>query len=264
MPVPVPGRRVWPGRGQRRAADDAAASADGAACLRSLCDAEAVTSQGGNDITGGQEGGEALDQEIQALRSRADLTGLPPLTRFVTERIILTSADPGFAQDLVSSEGSLEAAAAALAQGAPVIADGPVTLAGIAGDGVICKAGQSLTERLARTAAISRPAAAVRLAYGEAGPGAVWVVGSEPLAVYEILSRNVQPALVIALPAGFVAAVETKRALRDSGLPALTNVSEKGGPAVAAAACQALLAVAGAERPALTPPAADPGLAARR
>ena len=211
-------------------------------------------------MTGGPAGGEDLDPEIQALRSRVDLAGLPPLTRSVTERIILASADPAYAQDLVCSEAWLEAAAGMLAQGAPVVVDGPMTLAGIAAEVVICKAGQSLTERLARTAAISRPAAAVRLAHGEAGPGAVWVVGGEPLAIYEILSRNVQPALVIALPAGFAAAVETKKALRDSGLPALTNVSEKGGPAVAAAACQALLAAAGTV---LAGPA-DPRVAARR
>ena len=65
------------------------------------------------------------------------------------------------------------------------------------------------------------------------------------VAIYEILSRNVQPALVIGMPAGFVAAVEAKKALRGSGLPALTNVGEKGGAVVAAAACQALLALAG-------------------
>jgi precorrin-8X/cobalt-precorrin-8 methylmutase len=91
------------------------------------------------------------------------------------------------------------------------------------------------------------------------------VVGSEPLAIYEILARNVQPALVIALPAGFVTAVEAKQALRESGQPTLTNMSEKGGPAVAAAACQALLAAAGAERAAITEPRrADQGYAGRR
>ena len=215
-------------------------------------------------MTGGP-GDETLDEETQALRSRLDLTGLAPLTRFVTERIILASADTGYAQDLAGSEGWLAAAAVLLGQGAPVVADGPMTLAGISGETVICKAGLSLTERLARTAAIARPAAAVRLAHGEAGPGAVWVVGSEPLAVYEILARNVQPALVIALPAGFVTAVEAKQALRESGLPSLTNMSEKGGPAVAAAACQALLAAAGAERAVgAEPRRGDPGYAGRR
>jgi precorrin-8X/cobalt-precorrin-8 methylmutase len=214
----------------------------------------------GNDAAGGTMSGEGADPEVQALQAHVDLSGLAPLSRAVTERVILASADPGYAQDLVCSEGWLEAAAGVLAQGAPVVADGPMTLAGISGETLICKSGQSLTERLARTAAISRAAAAVRLAHGEAGPGAVWVVGSEPLAIYEILSRDVQPALVIALPAGFVTAVEAKKVLCDSGLPVVTNLSCKGGPAVAAAACQALLAAAGAEQAA----PGSPGLAARR
>ncbi len=179
------------------------------------------------------------------MRSRIDLAGLPPLTRTVTEQVIGTSADLAYANDLVCSEPWLEAAVGALATGAAVVADGPMVAAGLAAGAVICKIGESLTERLARTAGIARAAAAVRLAYGDAGPGAVWVVGSEPVAIYEILSRTVQPALVIGMPAGFVAAVDAKKSLRGSGLPALTNVGEKGGPAVAAAACQALLALAG-------------------
>ena len=185
------------------------------------------------------------DAELAALRSRLDLAGLPPLTRTVTEQIIGISADLGYAKDLVCSEPWLETAVGALAAGAAVVADGPVVAAGLAAGAAICKVGESLTERLARTAGIAIAAAAVRLAYGDAGPGAVWVVGSEPVAIYEILSRNVQPALVIGMPAGFVAAVEAKKALRGSGLPALTNVGEKGGAVVAAAACQALLALAG-------------------
>jgi precorrin-8X/cobalt-precorrin-8 methylmutase len=43
-----------------------------------------------------------------------------------------------------------------------------------------------------------------------------------------------------------VGAAEAKDALRRSGLPALSNVSEKGGPAVAAAAFEALLRIAAA------------------
>ena len=188
---------------------------------------------------------DSADAELMALRSRIDLVGLPPLTRTVTEQVIVISADVGYANDLVGAEPWLESAVGALAAGAAVVADGPMVVAGLAAGAAICKIGESLTERLARTTGIATAAAAVRLAYGDAGPGAVWVVGSEPVAIYEILSRNVQPALVIGMPAGFLAAVVAKKALRGSGLPALTNVGEKGGPAVAAAACQALLALAG-------------------
>ncbi|MDR2983540.1 MAG: precorrin-8X methylmutase [Nocardiopsaceae bacterium] len=183
------------------------------------------------------------DYELDALRSQIDLTGLPPLTQALTERVIGSTAELSYANDLVCSEPWLESGVAALAAGAPVVADGPVVAAGI-GSEVICKAGDSLTERLSRTAGIAKAAAAVRLAFGEAGPGAIWVVGEEPVALYEILARDVQPTLVIGLPAGFVAAVHAKRALRESGLPVVTNEGEKGGPVAAAVACGVLLAAA--------------------
>jgi precorrin-8X/cobalt-precorrin-8 methylmutase len=91
------------------------------------------------------------------------------------------------------------------------------------------------------------PAAGVRLGFGEAGPGSVWVVGDAPDALTELLRRVVEPALVIGLPAGLVGAAEAKDELRASGVPALTNVSEKGGPVAAAAAFAALLRAARGE-----------------
>jgi precorrin-8X/cobalt-precorrin-8 methylmutase len=194
-----------------------------------------------------------FDAEMMAMRARIDLTGMPRLSRAVTERIILASADPSYATDLACSEPYLEAAVSALALGAPVVADSPMVAAGLSGSPLICKAETPLTLRLARTAGIGAAAAAVRLALAEAGAGAVWVAGSEPDAIYEIAARGAAPALVIGMPAGFVAAAAAKRALRESGLPALTNVSGKGGPAVAAAACLALIEAAGTGVPGETP-----------
>jgi precorrin-8X/cobalt-precorrin-8 methylmutase len=191
-----------------------------------------------------------LDEAMRILRSRIDLAALPPLSRAVVERVICASADLTYATDLICTEPWLAAGVYALRAGAPVIADSPMVAAGITDCALICKASEPLTIRLARTAGITLAAAAVRLAVGEAGPGAVWVVGSEPAAIQEIISRDARPALVIGLPAGFVGTVTAKEALRASGVPALTNASEKGGPAIAVAACQALLAQAGA--PAVT------------
>ena len=164
------------------------------------------------------------DEAYRIVRSRIDLSRLAPLSRRVTERVIVASADFDYATDLVCDER--------------------VLAAGITGYPVICTSEDSLTGRLARTAGISKPAAAVRLAFGQAGPGAVWVVGCAAEALAEIMSRNVQPALVIALPVGLAGAAEAKDALRASGLPSLTNKSEKGGAAVAAAAFCALADVA--------------------
>jgi precorrin-8X/cobalt-precorrin-8 methylmutase len=190
------------------------------------------------------------DEAYRIVRSRIDLSRLAPLSRRVTERVIVASADFDYATDLACDERVLAAGVAEMADGAAVVADGVTVAAGITGYPVICTSEDSLTERLARTAGISKPAAAVRLAFGQAGPGAVWVVGCAAEALAEIMSRNVQPALVIALPAGLAGAAEAKDALRASGLPSLTNGSEKGGAAVAAAAFCALAdaarAVAGA------------------
>ncbi len=69
----------------------------------------------------------------------------------------------------------------------------------------------------------------------------MWVIGTAPTALTELIALDAAPALVIGLPVGFVGAVEAKQALRDTGLPALSNRSEKGGAAVAAAALNALL-----------------------
>jgi precorrin-8X/cobalt-precorrin-8 methylmutase len=52
---------------------------------------------------------------------------------------------------------------------------------------------------------------------------------------------NVEPALVVGLPVGFVCAAESKEELIESGLPAVSNRGPKGGSAVAAAALNALL-----------------------
>ena len=178
-----------------------------------------------------------IEQESYAiLRKRVDLSELPPLTRAVVERVVHASADLAYVDDLVTDEQALRAGQRALLAGAPVVTDVEMVAAGITSREVVCRlrdarAGEGLT----------RSAAAVRLAYEQVGPGAVWVVGCAPTALFEVLALGVAPALVVGLPVGFVGAAESKAALRDSGLPAVSNVSEKGGSAVAAAALNALL-----------------------
>ena len=183
-------------------------------------------------------------ESYRILRSRLDLSGLPPLSRAVTERVIYATADFDYVTDLVCDESALAAGIAAVRRVAPAVADGPAVASGLTGYPVICKAGDSLAARLARTAGLTVSAAAVRLAFSAAGPGAVWLVGSAPAALFEIMAREVEPALVIGVPVGLVGAAEAKDALRRSGLPSLSNISEKGGPAVAVAAFEALLQMA--------------------
>ncbi len=186
-------------------------------------------------------------ESYRVIRSRIDLSGLPPLTRAVIEAVLCATADFDYVTDLACDEATLAAGVKAIAAGAPVVADTPTVAAGITGCPVICKAAEPLAVRLARTTGITVAAAGVRLGFGEAGPGAVWVVGGAPDALDEVLRRVVEPALVIGVPVGFTGAAAAKDALRASGVPALSNVSEKGGPPVAAAAFGALLRAARGE-----------------
>src|SRR5580693_2039428 len=134
----------------------------------------------GNPMTAGGGGGlpwpngasvetdPRAEESYRILRERIDLTRLPKHSRDVTERVIYASADFDYFTDLICEEDALEDGVAALAAGAPVVVDTAMVAAGITGCPVLCKISEPLTQRLARTAAISRPAAAVRLAFGEA------------------------------------------------------------------------------------------------
>jgi precorrin-8X/cobalt-precorrin-8 methylmutase len=188
----------------------------------------------------------ALAESYRILRSRLDLSGLPPLSRAVTEHVIHATADFEYVTDLVCDERALAWGLAALRRGAAVVADVPAVAAGISGYPVTCKAGDTLAVRLARTANITVSAAGVRLAFTAAGPGAVWLVGGSPDSLLEIMAREVEPALVIGVPVGLAGAAEAKDALRHSGLPSLSNITEKGGAAVAVAAFEALQRLAAA------------------
>lgn len=182
-------------------------------------------------------------ESYRILRARLDTSELPPHTKAVLERVIHASADFDYTTDLVTDEAALAHAAAALRAGAPIVADVEMVAAGITRRDALCAIKDPTAPRLAADLGITRSAAALRIAAERAGPGAVYVIGCAPTALFELIAIAEQagPALVIGLPVGFVGAAESKAALRESGLPAVSNVSGKGGSAVAAAALNALI-----------------------
>jgi len=160
----------------------------------------------------------------------------------VTERVIHASADLGYADDLVLDEDALAGGLAALRSGAPVITDARMVAAGITGLRCRCGLDEPAAGALAAERGLTRSAAGLLAAANSAGPGAIYVIGNAPTALFALLDTAAEaaPALVIGLPVGFVGAVESKQALRVSGLPAVSNQGPKGGSAVAAAALNAL------------------------
>jgi precorrin-8X/cobalt-precorrin-8 methylmutase len=189
-------------------------------------------------------------ESYRRLRRAVDTTHLPRRTRDVVERVVHTTADPSWLPDLVADEAALEAGAAALAAGAPLVVDAAMVAAGITRYPSTCLVATPEAARLAGEWGLTRSAAGIRLAATRAGAasaadGAVWAVGNAPTALVELLrlaeAGAVRPALVIGVPVGYVGAAEAKAALRATALPALSNRSARGGSAIAAAAVNALL-----------------------
>lgn len=180
-------------------------------------------------------------ESYRRMREAVDLSHLPPLCRAVTERVIHASADLDYADDLECNEAALSASLTALRDGAPIVVDVRMVGAGITSVQTLCGLDDPRCADVADRRGLTRSAAGILLAAQTAGPRAVYVIGNAPTAVLALLDARVEPALVIGLPVGFVDAVESKAALRSSGLPAVTNRGPKGGSAVAAAAVNALL-----------------------
>ncbi len=93
----------------------------------------------------------------------------------------------------------------------------------------------------------TRAVAAMEYA-AERYPGAVFAVGNAPTALFklaELMECGLRPALVIAVPVGFVNVVEGKeeilRVCRKYEVPAIVARGRKGGSTVAAAILNALL-----------------------
>jgi precorrin-8X/cobalt-precorrin-8 methylmutase len=180
-------------------------------------------------------------ESYRILREQVDLSHLGPLCRVVAERIIHASADLEYAESLMLDETALLGGLEALRRGAPIVVDVRMVAAGITAREALCFVSDPRTRELSKGLGITRTAAGFRIAATEVGTGAVWLVGNAPTALFELLGLDVEPALVVGLPVGFVGAAESKERLIDSGLPAVTNRGPKGGSAVAAAALNALL-----------------------
>jgi len=98
---------------------------------------------------------------------------------------------------------------------------------------------------------LTRTAAGMRALENELD-GGIAVIGNAPTALLTLLDMidegRCQPALIIGTPVGFVAAAESKQALLERDLPAITVEGTRGGSAVAAAAMNALLILAAGRR----------------
>ena len=181
-------------------------------------------------------------ESYRILAERVDLSVFGPLSAAVVARVIHASADLEYAETMIVEDAAVEAGVAALAAGAPVVVDVEMVRHGMTGGHAECFLPGSAPE------GTTRSAAGMALAAERHPHGAVVVVGCAPTALDEVVrlhrAGRFSPALVVGLPVGFVGATESKERLRASGLASVSNVGEKGGSAVAAAAVNALARLA--------------------
>jgi len=182
-------------------------------------------------------------ESYRILGERVDLGRWSPLARAVVARVIHASADVGYADTLVVDEGACAAGLAALDAGMPVVVDVEMVAVATRRAGSRCLLDEGRARQEAEPG-LTASAAAMRVAAERWPIGPVVVVGNAPTALAEVVglatSGRWAPSFVIGLPVGFVGAAEAKAALRTSGLPSISNVGERGGSAVAAAALNAL------------------------
>lgn len=202
----------------------------------------AGTSAGSSAGTPGEVAVHPIEIEsYELLRARLDTADLPPLTRAVVERVVHGTADPTWAGELVCDERTLRAGRAALRGGAPLITDVRMLAAGVTSRSSIVALDLPGVAELAADTGLTRTAAGIRLAAAAYPRGAVWAIGNAPTALSELVRCAPQTPLVVGVPVGFVGSVAAKAALRAAPLPAVSNRTERGGAAIAAAIVNALL-----------------------
>ncbi len=190
-------------------------------------------------------------ESYQILRSRIDLEalGYGPLAQAVVARVIHSSADLELGQAMHVNEEDAAAGIKAIQSGEPIICDVEMVSHGITGLETHCFL--SKVKDLKIEPDLTRSAAGIRMAANAFPEGGIWVVGCAPTALFEIINlvkqSAIAPTLVVGMPVGFVGAAESKQALRESGITAISNVGEKGGSAMAAAVVNALVRIANAE-----------------
>ena len=186
--------------------------------------------------------------------AETDLSALPDDLVEVALRLVHASGDPSLVGDIRASSGAVAAGRAALEAGAAVFCDTQMVAHGVirarlpAANEVICKLNHESVPARAERLATTRSAAAVDLWSG-ALRGALVAIGNAPTALFRLLERledrAPRPALIIAMPVGFVGAADSKQAVIDGdhGVPYIALAGRRGGSALAAAAVNALCVV---------------------
>ena len=187
----------------------------------------------------------------------------------IVKRVIHTTADFDYAENLYISEGAVEAAIKAVAGGVRIVTDTNMALSGVSKPALAKVNGEAMcymadpevakaAKENGTTRAVASMERAVTDMAGMLPEGGklihlplVFAVGNAPTALIklsEMMREGLRPALIIGVPVGFVNVVESKEEIievcKAAGVPAIVARGRKGGSNVAASICNAILYMA--------------------
>ena len=178
-------------------------------------------------------------------------TKLDPENALVIKRVIHTSADFDYVQNLVFSEHAVQKGIAALKNGCDIVTDTQMARSGInktilgkLGGEVHCFMSDPDVAEEAKARGITRAIVSMERAAKLPKP-CIFAIGNAPTALVslheQIQAGKLNPALIIGVPVGFVNVVESKELIIGTEVPHIVARGRKGGSNVAAAICNAML-----------------------
>ena len=178
-------------------------------------------------------------------------TKLDPENELVIKRVIHTSADFDYVQNLVFSGHAVQKGIEALRGGCDIVTDTQMARSGInktilgkLGGEVHCFMSDEDVAAEAKERGVTRAVVSMERAAKLPKP-CIFAIGNAPTALislHEQMERGLlKPALVIGVPVGFVNVVESKELIISSDVPHIVARGRKGGSNVAAAICNAML-----------------------
>ncbi|OHB86130.1 MAG: hypothetical protein A3D13_05555 [Planctomycetes bacterium RIFCSPHIGHO2_02_FULL_40_12] len=202
-----------------------------------------------------------INESFDIIDNLVDLGNIPETSRPIVRRVIHATGDTDYADNLIISPVAVEAAVNAIVTGKTIVTDVNMVKAGINakvidrfGGKIICRIADEVVAQKARESNKTRAITSMQESLSDISGGIV-VIGNAPTAVFSIIDlirrEGAVPALVIAVPVGFVKAAESKEALmtfldkkKDIQIPYIVNIGRKGGSAVAVAIVNALINIA--------------------
>ena len=195
-----------------------------------------------------------MDIEKRSFEIITELLGerkLDPENELVIKRVIHTSADFDYADNLVFSPHAVQKGIEALRSGCDIVTDTQMAKAGInktilgkLGGEVHCFMSDPDVAAEAKERGITRAIVSMERAAKLSKP-CIFAIGNAPTALIslheQIQAGTLHPALVVGVPVGFVNVVESKELLLTMDVPHIVARGRKGGSNVAAAICNALL-----------------------